>query len=147
GPPVRGENRVAQPECERLGWVVGAQVKALVVAPGLPGLVLGPVHLGRDQRVGPAHPGDDTGYCRRVARVWYAIAAILLVAGVAGTVLMVRRFPEDPRLVEVRFPGSYEATGTIAVTHAGPYAIWADGGPPVDANRCILKKPDGAAIT
>jgi hypothetical protein len=76
-----------------------------------------------------------------VARVWYAIAAVLLVAGVAGTVLMVRRFPENPRLVEVRFPGSYEATGTIAVTHAGPYAIWADGGPSVDADRCAVHTP------
>jgi hypothetical protein len=80
-----------------------------------------------------------------VARVWYAIAVVLLVAGVAGVILLVRQ--SDPHLVEVRFPGSYEATGTIAVEHAGPHAIWADGGPPVDAGRCVVKAPSGEAVS
>ena len=80
-----------------------------------------------------------------MARVWHAIAAVILVAAVAGVVSVARR--PNVHLVEVRFPGSYEATGTIAVEHPGLHAIWAGGEPAADATRCAISAPPGKAVS
>jgi hypothetical protein len=82
-----------------------------------------------------------------VRRVPYVVALILLAAGLYGLHFVspiTRTSGAEP--LELRFPGSAAAPGTVVVRQAGDYAIWASGDPERDANRCRITAPSGAAV-
>ena len=80
-------------------------------------------------------------------RIWYVVALALLATGLYGLHFVAPITQgSDAETLEVRFPGSYAAPGTVVVREAGEYAIWASGGPERDASRCRVTAPAGAAV-
>lgn len=80
-------------------------------------------------------------------KIWYVVALLLLVAGFFGLRHVSASTPRpEPEALEVRFPGSSAAPGTVVVRHAGEHAIWASGDPAPDANRCRVTAPSGPAV-
>jgi hypothetical protein len=82
-----------------------------------------------------------------VRRSWYVVALVLLLAGLYGlnSVSPITQAP-DAVALEMRFPGTTAAQGTVVVQQAGEHAIWASGGPERDANRCRITAPSGPAV-
>ncbi len=80
-------------------------------------------------------------------RIWYVVAFVLLAAGLYGLLpaLSATRV-SDPKALELRFPGSATAAGTVGVQRAGEHAIWASGSPDPDAGRCRITAPSGPAV-
>ena len=80
-------------------------------------------------------------------RYWYAVALVLLAAGLYGLHFLAPiSLSSDPAALELRFPGVNTAPGTVAVPRSGEYAIWAAGDPEPDADRCRITAPSGTAV-
>ena len=79
-------------------------------------------------------------------RIWYVVALLLFVAGLYGLHFVSPVTPRPaPQALELRFPGSSAAQGTVVVPRTGEHAIWASGGPTRDAGRCQVTAPSGTA--
>jgi hypothetical protein len=111
------------------------------------GAELGEALLGRERdQHGQAVVGADDVYGASMRfRVRLAAGIALLLLGLGAGPFGYPLSPQsDPASVDVRFPGSYAAPGTVTVVDPGAYALWESG--TTGGDRCAITGPGGEVV-